>query len=82
MINRSDYGPFRAAEGPLPLLQHGREPPLPHPADTPETLDYPKLEAISRLILGVVRQAADAESVPEWVRCPTTRWPRPSPSAT
>ena len=30
VINRSDYGPFRAAEGPLPLLQHGREPALPH----------------------------------------------------
>jgi len=45
--------------------------PLYHrPGDTAETLDYPKLEAISRIILGVVREAAEADHVPGWKAAP------------
>ena len=66
MINRSDYGPFRAREVPFLFFSTGENPRYHTPLDTPETLDYAKLEAISRLILGVVRQATDAEAVPKW----------------
>ena len=65
MLNRSDYGPFRARKVPFLFFSTGENPRYHTPLDTPETLDYPKLEAISRVILGVVRQAADAEAVPE-----------------
>jgi hypothetical protein len=44
----------------------GENPRYHTPKDTADTLNYPKLEAISRVILGVVRQAASAPSVPRW----------------
>ncbi len=66
MINRSDYGPFRAREVPFLFFSTGENPRYHTPLDTPETLNYAKLEAISRIILDVVRQATDAETVPEW----------------
>ncbi len=66
MINRSDYGPFRAREVPFLFFSTGENPRYHTPLDTPETLNYAKLEAISRTILDVVRQATDAETVPKW----------------
>ncbi len=66
LIDRSDYGPFRARKIPYLFFSTGENPCYHTPRDTPETLNYPKLEAVSRVIHGVVRQAASAESVPRW----------------
>ena len=66
LLDRSDYGPFRARKVPYLFFSTGEHPQYHTPGDTPETLDYPKLAAISRVILGVVRRAASAESVPKW----------------
>src|SRR5206468_2616987 len=47
------------------------ENPLYHtPRDTADSLNYPKLEAISRVIHGVVRRAAAAATVPKWTSVP------------
>ena len=59
VVDRSDYGPFRARKVPYLFFTTGENPLYHTPRDIAETLDYPKLEAISRMILGVVRQAAD-----------------------
>ena len=66
LIDRSDYGPFRARKIPYLFFRTGENPCYHTPRDTPDTLDYPKLEAVSRVIHGVVRQAASAETVPRW----------------
>jgi hypothetical protein len=66
VLNRSDYGPFRARKIPYLFFSTGENPLYHSPDDVPETLDYPKLAAISRVILGVVRQAAGADVLPEW----------------
>ena len=50
------------AEDPLPLLHDRREPALPLAADVAETIDYPKLEAISRMILGSSARPSTARS--------------------
>jgi hypothetical protein len=70
LIDRSDYGPFRARSIPYLFFSTGENPRYHTPQDTPETLDYPKLEAISRVILGVVQRAASAPSVPRWNPAP------------
>ncbi len=67
---RSDYGPFRALEIPFLFFSTGENPRYHRPTDTPESLDYPKLEAISRTIFRVVRRAAAAESLPGWTGVP------------
>ena len=66
LYSRSDYGPFRARKVPYLFFSTGENPLYHTPDDTAETLNYPKLEAISRVILGVVRHAASAPSVPKW----------------
>lgn len=66
-VDRSDYGPFREREVPYLFFSTGENPRYHTPEDTPETLDYPKLEAVSRLVERVVRVAAEAETVPGWV---------------
>lgn len=70
VIDRSDYGPFRAKEVPYLFFSTGENPAYHHPTDVPETLDYPKFAAISGLILDVVRHAADAEALPGWSSTP------------
>jgi hypothetical protein len=70
ILDRSDYGPFRARKVPYLFFSTGENPTYHTPRDVPETLDYPKLEAISRVILGVVRRAASAEAVPGWSPVP------------
>lgn len=70
IIDRSDYGPFRARKIPYLFFSTGENPTYHTPRDTPETLDYAKLEAISRVIHGVVVQAARAQSVPTWTPQP------------
>ena len=66
VIDRSDYGPFRSRKIPYLFFTTGENPLYHSPDDVAETLDYPKLEAISRIILGVVRQAAGADADPVW----------------
>jgi len=66
VIDRSDYGPFRSRQVPFLFFSTGENPRYHTPDDTPETLDYPKLEAISRTIGAVARTAASADSVPTW----------------
>jgi hypothetical protein len=66
VLNRSDYGPFRARNIPYLFFSTGENPCYHSPDDTAETLDYAKLTAISRVILGVVRQAAMTAAVPDW----------------
>jgi Peptidase family M28 len=70
LIARSDYGPFRARKVPYLFFTTGENPRYHSPRDTAETLDYAKLEAISRVILGVVRRASGDGSVPKWNPAP------------
>jgi hypothetical protein len=70
VVSRSDYGPFRSQRIPYLFFTTGENPRYHSPDDTPETLDYPKLAAISRVILGVVQRAAMAEAVPAWSNVP------------
>jgi len=58
LLDRSDYGPFRRRKVPFLFFSTGENPAYHTPADVAATLDYPKVEAGTRLILGVVRQAS------------------------
>jgi hypothetical protein len=69
-IDRSDYGPFRIRKVPYLFFSTGENPTYHQPTDVASTLDYPKLTAISRLILGVVIRAANADAVPTWSPTP------------
>jgi hypothetical protein len=69
-VDRSDYGPFRARQVPFLFFSTGENPRYHTPQDTPDSLDYPKLTAASRIIAGVVRAAADADAVPGWTTEP------------
>jgi hypothetical protein len=69
-ISRSDYGPFRTRKVPFLFFSTGETPRYHTPRDTPETLDYPKLEAISRLMGRTVRDAANAPALPSWSEQP------------
>jgi Zn-dependent M28 family amino/carboxypeptidase len=66
VLNRSDYGPFRARNIPFLFFTTGENPRYHTPDDNPETLDYPKLVQISQLIHRVVVDAAVAPSMPRW----------------
>jgi hypothetical protein len=70
MLDRSDYGPFRARKVPYLFFTTGESPVYHTPRDTPDTLNYAKAEAISRVILGVVRRSAEADRVPAWSPAP------------
>ncbi len=70
VLNRSDYGPFRNKSIPFLFFTTGENPRYHTPDDTPETLDYPKLTAISRTIAQVVRKAVDADQIPHWQSSP------------
>jgi hypothetical protein len=67
---RSDYGPFRHHKIPYLFFSTGENPCYHSPNDTAETLNYPKLEAISRLIIDLLRQAASADALPAWTDPP------------
>ena len=56
VLNRSDYGPFRSRGIPFLFFTTGENPRYHTPNDTAETLDYPKLAAISQVIHQVVTQ--------------------------
>jgi hypothetical protein len=66
VLNRSDYGPFRTKSIPFLFFTTGENPRYHTADDTPETLDYPKLTAISRMIAQVVQTAVDAPEIPHW----------------
>jgi hypothetical protein len=70
VLSRSDYGPFRARKVPYLFFSTGENPCYHSPEDTAATLDYPKLTAISRVILGVVRRASTVDAVPAWSPIP------------
>jgi Zn-dependent M28 family amino/carboxypeptidase len=70
VIYRSDYGPFKARRVPFLFFSTGENPRYHTPRDTPETLDYPKMTAISRTIDGVIVKAATAAKVPAWTEPP------------
>ncbi|MDR3639524.1 MAG: M20/M25/M40 family metallo-hydrolase [Isosphaeraceae bacterium] len=70
LLNRSDYGPFRARKVPYLFFSTGENPCYHTPQDVPETIDYPKLESISRVICDVARRATGDVAVPRWSSSP------------
>jgi hypothetical protein len=66
VLNRSDYGPFRGRKVPFLFFSTGENPRYHSPADTPETLDYPKLTEISRIIHRIVARSASEPVLPRW----------------
>jgi hypothetical protein len=70
VLNRSDYGPFRSRGIPFLFFTTGENPRYHTPADTPDTLDYPKLTQISRMISQVVFKTVEAPSLPRWQSVP------------
>ncbi|WP_165072242.1 M28 family metallopeptidase [Paludisphaera rhizosphaerae] len=66
VLNRSDYGPFRSKKVPFLFFSTGENPRYHSPSDTPETIDYPKMTEISRVIYGVVARAGMAPTLPAW----------------
>ena len=70
VVDRSDYGPFRSRKIPYLFFTTGENPLYHSPRDIAETIDYPKLEAISRMIHSVVRQALEGDVEPHWAARP------------
>jgi hypothetical protein len=66
LLSRSDYGPFRSRGIPFLFFTTGENPRYHTPEDTAETLNYPKLTAISQMIHQVVLKAANCALVPRW----------------
>lgn len=67
---RSDYGPFRDEKVPFLFFSTGENPDYHTPQDTPDRLNYEQLASISNVILQVVRQSANTNSPPEWIKQP------------
>lgn len=65
-IDRSDYGPFRAKKVPYLFFSCGENPHYHQPNDTADTIDYPKLEAISRLVFRLTKTCLNADALPVW----------------
>jgi hypothetical protein len=70
VLNRSDYGPFRSRQVPYLFFSTGENPCYHSSQDKPETLDYPKLAAISQVIHRIVVAVANAPEVPRWSDAP------------
>ena len=70
LIDRSDYGPFRSRQVPFLFFSTGENPCYHKPQDVASTIDYPKAEAITRVILGVVRTVLQTETRPIWLALP------------
>jgi Zn-dependent M28 family amino/carboxypeptidase len=66
LLDRSDYGPFRSRKVPFLFFSTGENPVYHTPADTPDTVNYPKLTGISRVIDRVVHRALAADRLPKW----------------
>jgi Peptidase family M28 len=69
-VDRSDYGPFRLRKIPYLFFSTGENPRYHQVTDLPDTIDYFKLTAISRLVLRVVKKASDVDAVPKWADQP------------
>ncbi len=70
LIDRGDYGPFRTRQIPYLFFSTGESPRYHSPRDTADSLNYPKLEAVSRVMLSMARSAAAADTVPRWNPAP------------
>jgi hypothetical protein len=70
VLNRSDYGPFRSRQVPFLFFTTGENPRYHSPSDTPETLNYQKLTAISQVIHRVTARVASEPLVPRWANSP------------
>lgn len=66
MIDRSDYGPFRAKKVPHLFFTTGENPAYHTPDDIPETLEYSKLHAITGVVHSLVVEAARRDDLPAW----------------
>jgi hypothetical protein len=66
MIDRSDYGPFRAKNVPHLFFTTGENPAYHTPDDIPDTLEYPKLHAITGVVHSLVAEAARRDDLPGW----------------
>ncbi len=66
LIDRSDYGPFRSRKIPFLFFSTGENPCYHRPTDVAATLDYPKAEAISRVMYRVILSAINAPAKPTW----------------
>lgn len=64
---RSDYGPFRDRQVPFLFLSTGQHPDYHKPTDTPDRIDYAKLERISRWVAALTHRLADDEA-PTWLK--------------
>jgi Zn-dependent M28 family amino/carboxypeptidase len=70
VLNRSDYGPFRSRQVPFLFFSTGENPRYHSPDDKPETLNYAKLTAISRVIYRLTDTVVNANKVPRWSAAP------------
>jgi len=70
VIDRSDYGPFRSRKIPYLFFTTGENPVYHSSKDVAATIDFSKLEAISRLIHSVIREALDGPIDPVWAARP------------
>ena len=70
VIDRSDYGPFRSRQIPYVFFTTGESEVYHTPNDVPETIDYPKLEAISKMMSRVVVKASGDAPRPRWASVP------------
>ncbi|MDB5349363.1 MAG: putative aminopeptidase [Planctomycetota bacterium] len=66
MVDRSDYGPFRRLSIPYLFFSTGENPHYHRPSDRSDTLDYDKALAVTRIIHGIIRRAADSDHLPPW----------------
>lgn len=63
---RSDYGPFRDRRIPFLFFSTGQHPDYHRPTDTPEKIDYVRLQRISQWIADVTWRLADDKEAPVW----------------
>ncbi len=63
---RSDYGPFRDRRVPFLFLSTGQHPDYHQPTDTPERVDYRKLQRVSVWVRDLLRRLADDAEAPAW----------------
>lgn len=68
---RSDYGPFQSEKVPFLFFSGGEHPDYHTPRDTADRIDYNRVANVSRLIEGVCRSVAQAETAPIWIDRPT-----------
>jgi Peptidase family M28 len=63
---RSDYGPFRDRQVPFLFLSTGQHPDYHRPSDTPDKVDYRKLQRVSVWVRDLLRRLADDAAAPAW----------------